>query len=351
MKQREDLEGLSNAALLSRIQESARETKRRLVAEIVMLMEVERRRLHLEMAYSSMYEFCYREMRLSEDQAYRYMNAARLAKKFPEILDDLESGELHLASLALLKKHVRTESDDWLLDVARGKSKREVEKVLATHFPKDDEPRARIQPLSELRSQLEVTLNTTTIEKIQRATELMSHSNPSQAIEVVLDTALDVLIVKLEKAREAKADRPRPANESPEGITRSVRREVSERDGGQCTFVSEAGNRCESKAFLELDHEVPRSRNGPNTPDNIRVMCHAHNQYEARRLLGDECIDRAIESKRALNPNHDPHPNPARAGRMLDALVRMGFKRAHAQRMIDEETRAMRWLGGGGGGC
>ena len=60
---REDLEGLSNAALLSRIHESARETKRRLVAEIVMLIEVERRRLHLEMAYSSMYEFCYREMR------------------------------------------------------------------------------------------------------------------------------------------------------------------------------------------------------------------------------------------------------------------------------------------------
>jgi hypothetical protein len=71
-------------------------------------------------------------------------------------------------------------------------------------------------------------------------------------------------------------------------------------------------------------------------------MCKAHNQYEARRLLGDDCIDRAIESKRA--------PNPARAGRMLDALVTMGFEKAHAQRVIDEERRAIRWLRGGGGG-
>jgi hypothetical protein len=331
MKKVDDVRGLSNRMLLSRIHESARASKRRLVQEIVMLMEVERRRLHLGLAYSSMYEFCYREMGLSEDQAYRYMNAARMARTFPDILMDLESGRLHLASLALLKKHAKRQDDRWVLDMARGKSKREVERALAKQFPKDDDPFTRITPLSEARSKLEMHVTNCAIEKLEYAIQLMSHSNPNHDAAFVFEAALDELIPKLEKTRQAKADNPKPKPKPPETetktttttqeadeislltkeadeISRGVRREVFERDGWRCTFVSEStGKRCESQSFLELDHALPRALNGKSDPQNVRVLCRAHNNYEARRLLGNRCVDRAINDSR----------NPARAGASL----------------------------------
>jgi len=65
-----------------------------------------------------------------------------------------------------------------------------------------------------------------------------------------------------------------------------VKRDVWERDQGQCTFVSDTGRRCESRKFLEYDHVDPVARGGQATVQGLRLRCRGHNQLEAERTFG-----------------------------------------------------------------
>ena len=53
------------------------------------LAEVRERRLHVAAGHSSLYRYCVAELRMSEDAAYKRIQAARAASDFPEILDRL----------------------------------------------------------------------------------------------------------------------------------------------------------------------------------------------------------------------------------------------------------------------
>ena len=70
------------------------------------------------------------------------------------------------------------------------------------------------------------------------------------------------------------------------GIPKPLRRFVWERDGGRCAFMSTDGHRCESTRRLEVDHIQPVALGGETRPENLRLLCRAHNQYEAERVLG-----------------------------------------------------------------
>lgn len=111
----------------------------RLDAELLLYLgELDQRRLYREEACASAFEFCVSRMGYSEDVAYKRVGAARLMRQFPRIYDLLAEGQLHLTALMLLKPHL-TEANqkDWLL-AACNKSKREVERLVASRCPKPD---------------------------------------------------------------------------------------------------------------------------------------------------------------------------------------------------------------------
>jgi 5-methylcytosine-specific restriction endonuclease McrA len=63
----------------------------------------------------------------------------------------------------------------------------------------------------------------------------------------------------------------------------AIKRQLQEQSQNQCEYISKlTGKRCESKHFLEIDHKTPLARNGTNAPDNLRRLCRAHNQQEAK---------------------------------------------------------------------
>jgi len=68
-------------------------------------------------------------------------------------------------------------------------------------------------------------------------------------------------------------------------------REVHERDGDRCTFVSESGKRCDSRRMVEFEHDVTHACGGESTPKNLRLLCRAHNQLMAEREFGAEFMD------------------------------------------------------------
>src|SRR5262249_57198684 len=100
--------------------------------------------------------------------------------------------------------------------------------------------------------------------KLRRAQDLLRHELASGDIGEIFDRALTLLIADLEKKRLAQVERPRRARALKMGsrhIPAAVRRAVSQRDGGRCTFVGEQG-RCTESGFLEFHHVVPFAPGG-----------------------------------------------------------------------------------------
>ena len=60
------------------------------------LAEVDARRLYAPAGYPSMFAYCVEELRFSEESAYRRIQAARAAHRFPAIFAALAEGRLHL---------------------------------------------------------------------------------------------------------------------------------------------------------------------------------------------------------------------------------------------------------------
>jgi|SRR5438128_2412648 len=112
-------------------------------ALLVHLGEIDERKLYLDWAFSSMFAFCVGELGFSEDVACNRINLARAARGMPVILEAVRSGQVHLAGLRLLAPHLTAENQDRVLAEATGKSKREIEELVARLSP---QPRLRARP-------------------------------------------------------------------------------------------------------------------------------------------------------------------------------------------------------------
>ena len=66
------------------------------------LAEVDERKLYLPAAHPSMFSYCVHELRMSEDAAYKRIQAARAAREFPAIFAAIADGRLHLSAVIRL---------------------------------------------------------------------------------------------------------------------------------------------------------------------------------------------------------------------------------------------------------
>jgi hypothetical protein len=140
-----------------------------------------------------------------------------------------------------------------------------------------------VQPLAPERYRVQLTIDRTTHRKLRDVQDLFRHVTPTGDLAVIFDRALTLLLADLKRRKLAQGARPRaskPSNVNARYIAASVRREVSTRGGGQCTFVG-ADGRCTERGFLEFHHVKAFAKGGPTTTANLRLRCRAHNAYGA----------------------------------------------------------------------
>jgi hypothetical protein len=311
------------------------------------IAEYDQRKLYLPAGYPSMFAYCVEVLHLSEEAAYKRIRVARAARRFPVIFDMVADGRLHLSGVVLLAAYLTEHNAGELLAAATHKTKLEIEKLLAERFPKPDLPalvqaipqgahmplaqtipaqtanepqlspgtveqtselspgtvqgpiippaevsRPIVKPLAPQRFALQVTIDEETHDALRYAQDLLGHELPPGDVASVLKMALQALVPELERRRFAATDQPRAARQqgarSLRCIPAQVRRAVWKRDQGRCTFVSEDGHRCAERRFIQFDHVLEVARGGEASVDDIRLRCHAHNQYTAERTFGTE---------------------------------------------------------------
>ena len=293
--------------------------------ELLHLGEVDDRKLFLPQAHRSMFRYCVRVLRMSEDTAFKRIRAARAARRFPVIYAAVAEGRLTLTAVMMLAPHLTAENAAELLAAATHRTNAQIQELLAgasrepdvaasvtalpdvaagcqvnwpygrvesaargsnvavrpvvgadSNGPRSQLPcghiraHARLTPLAPQRFALQCTLGQSAHDKLRRAQELLGHRVASRDLDQVLELALDALIAKLEKRTFAATDRPRKATRPTAGtrhIPAHVKRAVSQRDGGQCTFTSESGRalrRAGGSRVRSHRRSRPRRRDRPS---------------------------------------------------------------------------------------
>ena len=129
---------LSDAELVARLPALVQAERHAMADVIEHLVEVERRRLYLAHATSSLYRYCIDRLGYADDAALKRHRVAQLALRLPQVLMQLRAGTIHLTGLFLLSKHLTEDNAAALLSEGRGKSRRQIEELIARWFPRPD---------------------------------------------------------------------------------------------------------------------------------------------------------------------------------------------------------------------
>jgi 5-methylcytosine-specific restriction endonuclease McrA len=339
-----DLVDVSDAQVLAEAPAIHLDGRRNLAHLIALLAIIHERRLYAKAACSSTFIYCNERLGMPRATAWRHANAAELVCRFPSLLASIASCDITLTALRMIGPHLSPENFEAVMAEALGKKEEEIEKIAVrisgVRLPRPGEATERgeirlvgakteslelpVSPSTDASSasaaratdapdapntpppgpHLEYELRVRHDEELRqllvRATQLLGHVNRSGAIALTLKIALREAIEKREKKRR-KSDRPRIRTKptKPGYITDETRREVFERDGDQCTYCDDHGNRCTERTGLELDHVIARAHQGSDGPENLRVRCRPHNDDAARAAFGDDKIDAEIAARRA----------------------------------------------------
>ena len=157
-----ELRQLADAELMERLQRLVRADHTLTARLLLHLGEVDARGLYRERAYASMFAYCVEELHMSEAEAYLRIQAARLGRQYPLLVQLLAQGKLNLTAIKLLAPQLTPDNHLQLLERASGKGKREIELMLAEIAPKPDVPN-RLRKLPEPSARLTpTTLGTAT---------------------------------------------------------------------------------------------------------------------------------------------------------------------------------------------
>lgn len=134
------LRALSDEALIACVDECVADERRATARLLASIGELDVRRLYLPQGFSSLFAYCVGRLHLSEGAAYHRIEAARLARRFPIVLELVADSRVSLTAIAVLARHLNEQNHRALLTEATHKTVRQVEHIVARLAPQPDAP-------------------------------------------------------------------------------------------------------------------------------------------------------------------------------------------------------------------
>ncbi len=323
------LQQLEASALTSRLYELRKQERGLLVEFLHCLGELERRKVHLEIGFSSVFVFLTDHLGYPRASAYRRFTACRMLVRFPVLGAYLTDGRLNLTTVVELRDVLTEDNLAQTLDRAAGRTEEQMRELVAAMRPRPEPddllrrlPRPRVEPeppatlpglslapppppipappapastpaparmtitpISEERRVLRVTVGRQVVEDLEAVRSALSHVLPGATLETILGECVRRTREALERRRRGAGKKTSHGTPRGRHVPAAIRAEVWKRDEGRCTFTGSEGHRCGSTYQLELHHILAFALGGPTTVENLTLHCASHNRYVAEKEL------------------------------------------------------------------
>jgi hypothetical protein len=310
---------LSDAELLAKTKSLVREEKRITQEVLDHLEEVEYRKLHLSIGYSSLYSYCIGELGYSGSSADRRISAMRVIKNIPEAKEKLENGSVNLSTLTQLHGFLKRDSREKtyskemkldLLEKIENKSQDQCVREFLRISPLDISIKESKRAVTEDLTQHTFVATKELSAKLDQLRNLMAHRNSNPTMAELIEFAVDLSIKKLNpvkhkittaavatcdknskavdggNADDHSGDAKVKVSSATRYISAAMERHIWVRDEGCCQFFDIlTGRKCGSTFALQIDHIHPFSLGGTNDKENLRLLCRAHNNWRTRELF------------------------------------------------------------------
>lgn len=240
------------------------------------LKEIDARKLYSDLGFSSLFDYCVRELGYSEGEAVRRIQAARLLADVPEIENKIENGLLTLSNISQASKFFKKNDVDQLSDKKavlsqlENLSRREGEKMLFAISGDERKDKEIEKRISSNKVKISVILSDETLDLLKKLKALIGKElSNHELIQYMVEVAIKDVEKKKFKVLSLAKDSPSPAHVK-RVINTATKKEVYLRDK-KCT-------KCGTLRNLNFDHQIPFALGGKSDPSNIRLLCFNCNQ-------------------------------------------------------------------------
>ncbi|MGZ6408549.1 MAG: HNH endonuclease [Bdellovibrionota bacterium] len=273
---------------MAKIQQAVAVERASITEVLQYLAEVESRKLHLARGYSSLWEFATKFLGYSEGEAYARIQAMRLIREVSNVEKNLREGTISLTVAADMKSAFTKENkqrakreeapladeEKWrVFEEVKGKSKREAEEIFQNHFS---------GPRNDALEKLVILATPEMLTMLEELKCLTAHQNFEGDLSRLFAHMLEVTLKEAKKKRTEEPSRPslKPSRPQSRHIPRRIAREVWRRSNCECSYIDPVTlHKCGSRHALEIDHIQEWSRGGRHDPQNLRLLCSAHNKF------------------------------------------------------------------------
>jgi len=133
-------DALNDQALLARFGELMRQTREGNAQLLRHIDVIDQRKLWAKLGHPTMFDFLVARYHMSEATAFKRIGAARTARRFPGLFAMVARGEIHLSGIHRLKAHLTHDNHEQVLALAKYKTIRQIEELVARLAPQPDAP-------------------------------------------------------------------------------------------------------------------------------------------------------------------------------------------------------------------
>lgn len=315
-----NLRSIKDQELLAQTKDLVSKERHLLTQVLHHLKEIERRKLFSDLGYQSLFEYSVKELKFSEGQAGRRIQAMRLIKELPQLEDKIESGKLSLSNISQAQSFFReskksqtkglsSQSKLELLEKLENKSARDGQRLILSMSPELKLTEEKTRPVGPSHTEVRFVMTNRLQEQLEELRSLMGPLGSSmgwaEMVEVMSQLSLEKLkekrfgkrrsseALKVRKPRETSSanishekstSKPTPTSElansrNPRYVSSALRYELWMRDKGQCV-------KCGSRRNLNVDHIRPVALGGSAEVGNLRLLCFHCNQRSSFKSFG-----------------------------------------------------------------
>jgi len=351
------------------------------------LLRAMRSGAHVRLGYASFSEYIERLFGYSPRFTVERLRVAEALEELPALGRALAVGELGWSTVRELTRVATAETEVEWIELARGGTAREVEKLVSGHRPGDapgdpTDPTARRHVLRlELSGEALATFREALAKLRREAGEALDDDaaillmarhvlggprddrrasyqvavtvcedcgrGRQQARGELVEVSREVVEMATCDAQHIgevdthvgtstpveglDADSPPRAKQT---IAPALRRRVLLRDAGRCVVPG-----CRHAVFVDIHHLEPKAEGGSNDAENLATLCAAHHRaVHSGRLTIEGCISTGLAFRHADGRRYGEAPRPREVeirATVFQALRKLGFRETEARRAVE----------------